>query len=254
MAAGYGMAPEGHNNYDWYDMLAQYKKFKETYGRNPKSCGAPQEETRLYYWMYNQSRLILKGHMSKEHFQAIVDSGVDIPNMGNYLNGGKVSAEDQEWFQDFDIFRRDLRKRSFSEETLKWGHDQLKILRSGNMPPWRERKFKNIGITAQTLCFTCYEFEIRNLKRSHIDYNIDIWQKHALDYLDFTVKHGAPRHNAGRVVGGYISADPIKEKKLYAWREREVKAIKDGNRTELQIKALLMLGIEPKNRTRKTAA
>ncbi|MBP3781718.1 MAG: hypothetical protein J6I68_00555 [Butyrivibrio sp.] len=80
--AKYGMAKE--DNYSWYAMLDQYVEYKKNNGgRNPRSSGGDAKEERLYYWMYNQTRLIKIGHMSKSHITALVNAGVDIPNKGN---------------------------------------------------------------------------------------------------------------------------------------------------------------------------
>ncbi len=246
MAAGYGMAPEGQSGYDWYDMLAQFKAFKEKYGRNPKSCsseknGVSPEEKRLYYWMYNQSRLILKGSMSKEHFEAIVASGVEIPNMGNYMNGGKVSAEDQIWFQAFDEFKTDYQKGSLKFKTLYWGNEQIQILKDGNMSDWRRIKLRGIGISAdsETLTITSKN-EFRRGKES-----IDIWEKNALAYLDFLVENGfKPRTKT------FLCTPSKEELHLSQWRAYERKAMREGNRSALQIEALALLGIIlPKNYT-----
>ena len=77
----YGMAPE--SDYSWYAMLDQFMEIKACTGMNPRSHGGSKEETRLYYWMYNQTRLILNGNMSAKHYMALVRAGADIPNRGN---------------------------------------------------------------------------------------------------------------------------------------------------------------------------
>lgn len=77
----YGKAAK--DDYDWYEVLNRYKNYKDTHGRNPRSSGGDKDEEQLYYWMYNQTRLIKTGHMSQEHIQALLDAGVDIPNKGN---------------------------------------------------------------------------------------------------------------------------------------------------------------------------
>ena len=236
MAAGYGMAAEGHKNYDWYDMLASFKAFKEKNGRNPRAgYKSPKEEQRLYYWMYNQSRLILKGGMSREHYDAIVASGVEIPNMGNYCKGGKVSVEDRIWFKSFDVFKEAYWKGCLKFDTLYWGNEQIQILKKGEMPDWRRIKLRGIGITAESEPLSTSSKN--EFKRGNKEC-IDIWYKNALDYLDFLLQNNRkPRTKTP------LCNPPKNEIHLSGWRNYEVKAMREGKRSALQIEALALLGI-----------
>ncbi len=115
----YGRAPEG---YDWYDMLRQYKEYKETNKRNPRSSGGSPEEARLYYWMYNQTRLIKNGHMSDEHLEALLDAGVDIPNKGNVV----------------DNYTRKVVSFKQGDKNLSgWVSVQAKLYSEGQLSGWR---------------------------------------------------------------------------------------------------------------------
>ncbi len=240
MAAGYGMAKEVKEGkeYDWYHMLKQFKDFKDKYGRNPRSMISKRKETleiepRLYQWMCNTSRLILTGGISKEHLDAIIASGVELPNVGNILNGSKVSDEDQKWFVSFNEFKEDYRKGTLSFDTLYWGNTQIQRLRKGEATPWQEKKLLRIGIKPSTEFLTLTSVSTYRLTRSD---DLKIWCDNAYRYLDFITTYGNPKSSGNR---------SDEELAMYYWRLREMAEMKKGNRTKVQVDILIQLNVIP---------
>lgn len=273
--ARYGMAPEG---YDWYEMLRQYKAFKDAFKRNPKSSGASSEEVRLYYWMYNQTRLIKNGHMSDEHMSALIKAGVDIPNKGNlhdkYVRNVKsikasspsqgdelykwavnqsrmyneksilkwrrdiwdketgsdfietFGVSNQNWIRELKGYSNVLKNPSDTEEYVNaciWLNYQVELLGTGKLYDWKVRYIENEGLALKERC-------IPNISKKSI-----LWAKNYLEYSVFLKENGRrPRCSSGRSAS---------EKALRNWAYTEIKAIRRGARTDLEIKKLADIGI-----------
>ncbi|MCR5670742.1 MAG: hypothetical protein K6G10_07020 [Butyrivibrio sp.] len=275
--AGYGKAREGHANYDWYEMLRQYKAFKDAFHRNPKSSGASAEEMRLYYWMYNQTRLILTGHISDEHYNALKKSGVDIPNKGNLD----------------DTYTRKVKAFAKSEpmpgtKAYLWAMAQSRAYNMYNLAEWRLNIWKEQKVSLERLerfgtkahlwvmdidqYASCSKAERKQNKylgkfvkrQIELYYNGELydWQKKYLEdkgliEIKYEVAYSCTDHRHSECLArrfeqyqafikenGRAPGQKNKEERsLYFWGRGEVKQIRKGNRSQIEIAALATLGL-----------
>lgn len=272
--AKYGMAPEG---YDWYEMLRQYKAFKEIFKRNPKSSGASEEEVRLYYWMYNQTRLIYKGHMSDEHYYALLEAGVDIPNKGN-LNDTYIRN-----------VKSVLKKTPDKKDKLyTWAYSQQLKYNTGTLEKWRVDIWFSYGkkavVTLETFgnsnqewlrrlesyasllkgnnlknmtkeaakwlnsqveadrCGKLYEWKKQKLKSEGIALKII----NLKEFNEYKKRNAASYQEYKAFVDKYGRKPNQKieaEKKLYFWSRKQIKKIREGSLSSAEIKQFAKLGI-----------
>ena len=262
---GYGRAPEG---YDWYEMLRRYMEYKKTCGHNPRCSGGSKEETQLYYWMYNQTRLIINGHISDEHYYALIQAGADIPNRGNLYERYMANVQ-----------KCSKKAPQKGDSLYKWMVNQFNENRA--LCDWQVQAWKDAGITIEMVGesnqkwyerFLSYKaalsgdglscndvkwinIQIKNLNSNKIaswkrdklstlgicentePINVkgkyaSIWESHVKEYYEFVQKNGRKPSQSRK-----------EEKFLYFWRCCEIKAIRRGSRNKAQIKTLENLGI-----------
>lgn len=259
--AKYGKAKE--DNYNWYDMLNQYANFKkENGGRNPKSSGASEKEVRLYYWMYNQTRLIKNGRMSRNHITALVNAGVDIPNEGNLI---KTYTRNVRAF---------AKKRPEKGSSLYlWALKEQKRYEDGSLADeyisiWKEyvelEDFERFGVNNQKWLEKLSVSDPKWVERQNVLYRenrlrrwqCDLLMEHGLIFKRMPKKVKDPRHancmtKRCAEYKAFLKENGRKpkqggekdEKALYMWGRDEIKAIRAGKRSARDIKILKSLGI-----------
>lgn len=253
---GYGKAKEGIN-YSWDKMLQEYIAHKKKYGRNPKSHGGSSHEERLYYWMYNQTRLIITGYISEAHLQKLIEAGVDIPNRGNlyerYMNN--IAA---------------IRERGIpdpGDALYLWAMKQAKT----KLCDWQQEAWDSLGINPWELgaenkrwynryCLiagkkamdssdrTWYKGQKRLLDTGSLPewkanlitklskkVPVSKWEKMYNEYMDFQKKTGG-KPSQSEKSQRYNAV-------LYNWQRHEINALRAGQRTWEQVWLLQEAGI-----------
>ncbi len=268
----YGRAAE--EDYDWYDMLGQYMEVKAKYKRNPKCSGGGEKEKRLYYWMYNQTRLIKEGHMSKEHMIALVKAGVDIPNKGNLYEKYVKSVQK---FRNLTLEGFTLNKRMYN-----WALIQARDYNEHNMAQWKIEIWQDHADIQSIESFGLANEEwLRMHKRcaasmpltKDSDEEFLLWFNRQLDHMyagklyDWQVRYmensGFPQEKieipAARDIafeencmiyekfvkenGKKPGTKTLAEKKLQQWAADQRRRMKMGKKTPEQVERLKSLGI-----------
>lgn len=266
--AKYGMAPEG---YDWYKMLDAYIEHKKQHGRNPRCAGKGAEETRLYYWMMNQTRLIKQGHISAEHYQALVDAGVDIPNKGNIYD---------QYMRNIAAVKKEVPKKGSS--LYSWLLIQFN--KRDELQEWQREALDNTGLSIEMVSVNAQRW------MNVFETFLSEWQTGSLSRRNATWGQSQVRHlqkgtlaewKVVRLQGIGIGSDTVifsrslkerdrfeekyaeyqqflkenkrlprqnrcqKEMNLYSWRRQQIQLIEAGTYSDDRVKRLQQVGIYP---------
>ena len=224
---GYGKAKE--KGYTWEKMLARYVAFKEknggrpgcpngapgSDGKHPKRTKAQEQECHLYYWMMNQNRLIRTGHMSEDHIMKLIAAGVDIPNHGKFEETFRERCRACQ--KNFPVRRGD--------GNYEWLYQNQRHAVVEGLGSWMFNTMKEYGLLDDSKML----YGIRGKKPvnpiAKVSKRDQIWHERYIAYRDYVEKNGTPSQtDEGRT--------------LYFWMRSELRALREGRRTNEQIKML----------------